>query len=68
MRQLLELLLGLSCSGTTGVPAAGRPGTDRLDLSMRLQVWIPALLKSYHQMPLYAGQSRAGRDLRKAHK
>ena len=29
MRQLLELTLGLSCYGTTGLSAAGRIATDR---------------------------------------
>lgn len=56
MRQVLDLPLGLSCCGTSGMAAAGRTGTD-LNLSTRLRVWVPALFKTYHHMTQYAGKA-----------
>lgn len=50
-----------------GVSVVGKTGTDRLNLTMRLQVWVlPARLKTYPHTTLYAGQRRGVRDLRKA--
>lgn len=53
---MLDLPLGPSCGGTMGVLLTGW-GQTNFNLSMRLWVWVPALLRTHQHMILHAGQS-----------